>query len=276
MRDGFIKVAAGTPKIKVADCRHNAEQIFTLMREASRQGVRVLALPELCLTGATCGDLFLQPTLLKGAEEGLATILEATKHLDMVTALGMPVRYKGNLYNCAVMIHKGEILGKEFTVTGGTISDTPALVLLLAPETNCSRVRAGCQQNTKATVISPVGAHRFDIPIKLKAGSFRQQEFSSKAFCLLLDGIRQCFTAGLGNTGIIHYLMGDGDLSAKLFLFQHQYPILCPGKVQRGGEPRRAAANHDYIIEILHHNWPTRSRLGFRVSAPGFQLAGQT
>jgi len=113
MRDGFIKAAAGTPKIKVADCRHNAEQIFTLMREASRQGVRVLALPELCLTGATCGDLFLQPTLLKGAEEGLSTILEATKHLDMVTALGMPVRgaWNGSLYNCAVLIHKGEVLG---------------------------------------------------------------------------------------------------------------------------------------------------------------------
>ena len=110
MRDGFIKVAAGTPKIKVADCRHNAEQIFTLMREASRQGVRVLVLPELCLTGATCGDLFLQPTLLKGAEEGLATILEATRHLDMVTALGMPLRCNGKLYNCAVVIHKGTIL----------------------------------------------------------------------------------------------------------------------------------------------------------------------
>ncbi len=110
MRDGFIKVAAGTPKIKVADCRHNAEQIFTLIREASRQGVRVLVLPELCMTGATCGDLFLQPTLLKGAEEGLATVLEATKHLDMVTALGMPLCRMGKLYNCAVVIHKGEIL----------------------------------------------------------------------------------------------------------------------------------------------------------------------
>ena len=82
MRDGFIKVAAGTPQIRVADCRYNAEQIFTLMREADKQGVRVLALPELCLTGYTCGDLFLQDTLLRGAEEGLATILEATKHLD--------------------------------------------------------------------------------------------------------------------------------------------------------------------------------------------------
>ena len=111
MRDGFIKVAAGTPKIKVADCRYNAEQIFTLMREASRQGVRVLCLPELCLTGYTCGDLFLQDTLLKGADEGLATILEATKSLDMVTALGLPVRCDNKLYNCAALLHKGEILG---------------------------------------------------------------------------------------------------------------------------------------------------------------------
>ena len=62
MRDGFISVAAGTPKIRVADCRYNAEQIFTLMREADKQGVKVLALPELCLTGYTCGGLFLQDT----------------------------------------------------------------------------------------------------------------------------------------------------------------------------------------------------------------------
>ena len=54
MKDGFISVAAGTPKIRVADCRYNAEQIFTLMREADKQGVKVLALPELCLTGYTC------------------------------------------------------------------------------------------------------------------------------------------------------------------------------------------------------------------------------
>ena len=113
MKDGFVKVAAGTPKIRVADCRYNAEQIFTLMREADKQGVKVLALPELCLTGYTCGDLFLQETLLDGAEEGLRTILEATKNLDMVTAIGLPVRdrWHNKLYNCAAVIHKGEILG---------------------------------------------------------------------------------------------------------------------------------------------------------------------
>ena len=111
MRDGFIKVAAGTPQIRGADCRYNAEQIFSLMREADKQGVRVLALPELCLTGYTCGDLFLQDTLLRGAEEGLATVLEATRHLDLVAAVGLPVRHGGKLYNCAAVIHKGEILG---------------------------------------------------------------------------------------------------------------------------------------------------------------------
>ena len=113
MRDGFIKVAAGTPEIKVADCRHNAEACFTLMREAAKQGVKVLVLPELCLTGYTCGDLFLHDTLLRGAEEALATVLEATRNLDMVTALGLPVRCKwdNKLYNCAAVIHRGEILG---------------------------------------------------------------------------------------------------------------------------------------------------------------------
>ena len=113
MRDGFIKVAAGTPKIRVADCRYNAEQIFTLMREADKQGVKVLCLPELCLTGYTCGDLFLQPTLRRGAEDGLATILEATKNLDMIAAIGLPVwnKYDNKLYNCAAIIQNGHILG---------------------------------------------------------------------------------------------------------------------------------------------------------------------
>ena len=106
MKDGFICVAAGTPKIRVADCRHNED----LMRQADAEGVRVLCLPELCLTGYTCGDLFLQDTLLEGAAEGLRTILEATRHLEVLTALGMPVRAGGKLYNCAVVIQKGEIL----------------------------------------------------------------------------------------------------------------------------------------------------------------------
>ena len=110
MRDGFISVAAGTPSIKVADCRYNAEQIFTLIREADSQGVKILVLPELCLTGYTCGDLFLHDTLLDGAMEGLRTILAATRHLEILAVFGMPLRASGKLYNCAVAIQKGEIV----------------------------------------------------------------------------------------------------------------------------------------------------------------------
>ena len=111
MRDGFVKVAAGTPKIRVADCEYNAGQIISLMKEAAAQGVKALALPELCVTGYTCGDLFLQDTLLDGAERALGRILEETAELDMLTALGMPVRCKNELYNCAVVIRRGAILG---------------------------------------------------------------------------------------------------------------------------------------------------------------------
>ena len=113
MRDGFISVAAGTPKIRVADCRYNAEQIFTMMREADKQGVKVLCLPELCLTGYTCGDLFLQDTLLCGAEQALNMVLEASRDLDLLAAVGLPVRSKwdSKLYNCAAVIQSGEILG---------------------------------------------------------------------------------------------------------------------------------------------------------------------
>ncbi len=111
MQDGFIKVAAGTPKIRVADCAHNARQIVELMREAAAHAVKILCLPELCLTGYTCGDLFSQSILPRGAEEGLGLILEQTRDLDMLTAVGLPLQSENKLYNCAAVIHKGKILG---------------------------------------------------------------------------------------------------------------------------------------------------------------------
>ena len=71
MRDGFVTVAVGTPQVRVADCVFNAEQTIAMVRAAAEQGVKLLVLPELGLTGYTCGDLFYQPTLLNGAEEAL-------------------------------------------------------------------------------------------------------------------------------------------------------------------------------------------------------------
>ena len=111
MRDGFVKVAAGTPKIRVADCIYNADRIVELIRAAAALGVKVLALPELCLTGYTCGDLFFQDTLLDAAERELATILAETADLDVLTAVGLPVRHENKMYNCAALIQRGMILG---------------------------------------------------------------------------------------------------------------------------------------------------------------------
>ena len=111
MRDGFISVACGAPKLRLADCDYNAEQTFTLMRAAEKAGVKVLVLPELGLTGYTCGDLFYQDALLRGARQALTTVLEATRNLEVVTAVGMPLEVHNSLYNCAVIIQKGVILG---------------------------------------------------------------------------------------------------------------------------------------------------------------------
>ena len=111
MRDGFISVACGTPRLRLADCAWNAEQSFQMMRSAEKAGVRVLVLPELGLTGYSCADLFLQDTLLREAEDALKTVLEATRNLEVVTAVGLPVRVKNNLYNCAAIIQRGFILG---------------------------------------------------------------------------------------------------------------------------------------------------------------------
>ena len=111
MRDGWIAVACGTPKLRLADCDYNAEQTFMTMRSAEKAGVKVLVLPELGLTGYSCADLFFQDSLLRGAEQALATVLEATRNLEVVTAVGLPLRVENKLYNCAAVIQKGEILG---------------------------------------------------------------------------------------------------------------------------------------------------------------------
>ncbi|MGI6030645.1 MAG: NAD(+) synthase [Eubacteriales bacterium] len=111
MKFGFIKVAAASPRLKVADCPYNASEILRVLAHAREQGVRVLVLPELSMTGYTCGDLFLQKTLLDGMERSLADVVNATRHWDGIAVVGAPVSKLGKLYNCAVVMHRGKILG---------------------------------------------------------------------------------------------------------------------------------------------------------------------
>ncbi|WP_373722120.1 NAD(+) synthase, partial [Bacteroides heparinolyticus] len=108
---GYVKVAAAVPRVKVADCRFNAEQIEKEIIIADGKGVQIIAFPELCITGYTCGDLFAQQLLLEEAEIGLIRILNDTRQMDIISILGMPVACNGLLLNVAVVIQKGKVLG---------------------------------------------------------------------------------------------------------------------------------------------------------------------
>ena len=111
MFDGFLRVAAATPDIRVADCNFNGASAAALVSEAYEQGVSLLVLPELCLTGYTCSDLFLQESLLDGAGKALLTLTEATRDKNMVVLAGLPLTVNGVLYNVAAVLHDGDILG---------------------------------------------------------------------------------------------------------------------------------------------------------------------
>ena len=108
---GFIKIGCGIPTVKVADVSFNASSVTALVKQAAREGVRAVVFPELCITGYTCGDLFLQPALIRAAERALAQILTQTQKEDVVFIVGLPVLADAQLFNAAAVCYKGEICG---------------------------------------------------------------------------------------------------------------------------------------------------------------------
>ena len=111
MKYGYIRTAAATPKVEVGCCSQNKEQIVKAVNEACKNGAELLVLPELCITGYTCGDLFGQSALIEKARRTLTEIALETAELDIVFAVGLPFEYKNKLYNCAAVLHKGIVLG---------------------------------------------------------------------------------------------------------------------------------------------------------------------
>ena len=111
MKDGFLRVSGATPDIKVADCRHNAEQIVDLIKQAANMEVSLIVFPELSITAYTCGDLFLQQKLLEEAENALYYISDNTGNLDIISVVGLPIKDGAALYNCGAVIYHGIILG---------------------------------------------------------------------------------------------------------------------------------------------------------------------
>lgn len=111
MRQGFIRTAASTPKIRVADPAYNADQIYERMQEGSRNQADIMVFPELCLTAYTCGDLFLQESLLRSAKEELDRLVTRSEGMEMLTAVGLPWQQNGKLYNVAAVFTDGKLLG---------------------------------------------------------------------------------------------------------------------------------------------------------------------
>lgn len=111
MKHGFVKVAAATPDIRVADVTYNVKQICRLIDETVSEGAKVIVFPELCVTGYTCGDLFFQDILLEEARKGLNQIAAYTKDKDALIFVGVPLAINGKLYNVAAALNKGEIIG---------------------------------------------------------------------------------------------------------------------------------------------------------------------
>ncbi len=110
MKHGFVKVAAVTPKIKVADCKYNGQLIRTYMKETASAGAKVVVFPELAITGASCGDLFFQEKLLQTAREELMQIAAASEFYDGLFVVGLPYDVYGKLYNVAAVVSKGKVL----------------------------------------------------------------------------------------------------------------------------------------------------------------------
>ncbi|MBQ9023453.1 MAG: NAD(+) synthase [Eubacterium sp.] len=111
MKDGFIKAAALTPKVRVADAKYNGAQIREMITKAAEDGVQVLVFPELCITGYTCGDLFSQKILLDEAKKQLLHIAKHTMGLPVIVFVGLPIVFRGKLYNVAAAVSGGEVLG---------------------------------------------------------------------------------------------------------------------------------------------------------------------
>ena len=111
MKDGFLKAAALSPALRVADCAYNAGQIVSALQACAGRGIKLAVFPELALTGYTCGDLFFQQALQQAALQGLAQILQASEGLDLVALVGLPVAVNGKLYNCAAVVCGGRLLG---------------------------------------------------------------------------------------------------------------------------------------------------------------------
>lgn len=169
MRDGFIRTAAATPKIKVADPVHNRETICRIIEEYEKKGAELLVFPELCLSGYTCNDLFQQEILLEQVKEELKNLVDFTKGRKMLLFAGLPWEHEGKLYNVAAAICDGELLGLVTKTNMPNYSEfyelrhfTPGMEIPVLTDWLDTQVPMGtnllftCKENPKLTVAAEI------------------------------------------------------------------------------------------------------------------------
>ncbi|MBQ4361374.1 MAG: NAD(+) synthase [Lachnospiraceae bacterium] len=121
MKDGFVTAAAVTPRLKVADVDYNTREICDKILECSDEGAKIIVFPELCVTGASCGDLFLQDALIKAADNALNEIAQMTEETDALVFVGLPMKIRGKLYNAAAALSNGALIGVTVKSNAGRI-----------------------------------------------------------------------------------------------------------------------------------------------------------
>ena len=181
---GFLKVAAATPAVRVADPVHNAAACVRLAETAAEEGVKLLVFPELCLTGATCGDLYGQNRLICGAKEALKAFAAETAGLDLVSVVGLPVALGDKLYNCAAVVSGGAVLG-------------------LVPKVNLSPAERRVFSAPPAEVL---------VTDVLDDGSFVQMGVKQLFVCSSLPSFRFCVE--VGRDGVVATPSSDPAVSA--------------------------------------------------------------
>jgi NAD+ synthase (glutamine-hydrolysing) len=160
----FIRVAAYTPKIRVADCDYNAAQIVAAVKRADCEDVRLLCMPELCVTGSTCGELFFRRDLIESAAKALAVIVRECAEYRVLAVVGLPIELNGKIFNVAAVFCCGRILGfvPKDNISGGNIffqgEEIPFGKNLIFGNNTCPEFKLAIGDNSHATVVAYMDA----------------------------------------------------------------------------------------------------------------------
>ena len=206
-------------------------------------------------------------------------VISANKDMDFAPVLS---EEKCFLHGCIPTANNKDVLsGEELPITCRTISDTMPTEFFFAGKSGKTGMRTGCIDDTHRLKISSIGMYHLCICSKRQALYFCRQKFCTEGFSLTHHFSGQRFPVRLVNAGVIHHFRCDRDLSAHLLFFDDKDMKTCSCHINSGGEPCRSSAYYNGIISFFHdaapfYNFPTRSKDGFSVFAPGCHLAGQT